>query len=151
MDDMAGKTQRQRPGKVEPLHLSDYARSLGLPVFPIGIGLGLMTASWFKTGAFIFYAGVVWLGWDAYRMVFRQWTRFQQEIALMVYLLVISLISYFWVFVPASMEFQIHSNVPHYGPSSTIGGIAWQNYESELDWALINGSDYDYDNLVADI
>jgi len=62
MDAMAGRKKRERPKpKMLAPKPSEYARSLGLPVFPIGIGLGLMTASWFKTGVFLFYAGTFWL------------------------------------------------------------------------------------------
>src|SRR5215469_4952352 len=84
-------------------------------------------------------------------MLFRQWRNPYRIISSLMCAALVAAISYLWVFVPAPMELQSWTSIPDYGPGSTIGGVAWQPYESELDFTMTSLSESDYDNVVIEI
>jgi hypothetical protein len=66
-------------------------------------------------------------------------------------LVVIGLISWQWIFIPATLAIWSSSNTASYGPGTTLHGVRWFGGYSELNLKITNSSEHDYDNFTADL
>ena len=144
---------------VEEMSLSGRPKQLeftiirmGVPLGISGIGVGLMTAAHFYLGIFLLYLGLLLIAVDvAYEKFFLNWSSKVKIFSGVCYVLVISAVSYLWIFTSAPLSVFASSRVDVYGAGTELHGIKWLPRYSELTVEIINDSSVDYDNFDADI
>ncbi len=111
-----------------------------------------MTGGWYVSGAFLFYGGAAWLAFDVHQQDFFRTLGMTARLSLgLAYVAVLAWLSASWLFVAAPMEVHPESQVPTYGAGSTLNGIEWQPYYSQLNFTLKNPGTDNYDNVLLDV
>jgi len=109
-----------------------------------------MAGSWFLTGAGLFYLGIALLAIQVWNLLKSQHWAIQVTVE-GLYAICVIIYSLLWIFIPAPLEILPTSYVPQYGSGSTMNGIEWRPYYSELDFSINNLGPNDYDNLSVEV
>lgn len=128
-----------------------YLFRIGLPLFLIGLGVGLMLdtpSAWFWIGASAFFLGVILLAYQIQHEKWFQGLQLMAEIGVDLIFAVIFVLSVIWIFAPAPLVIRDEPRLPKYVVGADVWGIKWEPSFSELDIHVENDSDNDYLNVI---